>query len=175
MRTGFVELRGSPMLKAPLRISGEYRRPRDGVLVREVRAPYTETTTITDGAVTIARAGKRPRTFALSRAPELAGLQASFGALLAGDRARLEQHYRIASSGTRNRWTLALTPRDAQLAAKVKGITLHGRGAELRCIETQPAAAGEPQRTLLAGAAREAQGSADAATLTALCHGDPTP
>ena len=171
MRTGFVELRGSPMLKAPLRIVGEYQRPRDGVLVREVRAPYAEVTTITTGAVTIARAGKSPRTFALSRAPELAGLQASFGALLSGDRAQLEQHYRVASAGTRQRWTLALTPRHAELAAKVQGITLHGRGAELRCIETTPAGNGDVQRTLLAGAARTAQGIDDAAALSALCRG----
>ena len=172
MRTGFVELRGSPLLKAPLRIVGEYQRPREGVLVREVRAPYAEVTTITEGAVTIARAGKSPRTFALSRAPELAGLQASFGALLSGDRDQLEQHYRVSSSGTRQRWTLELTPRHAELAAKVQGITLYGRGAELRCIETTPAGNGDVQRTLLAGAARSAQGVDDAAALTALCRGD---
>ena len=37
-RTDFVELRGSPLLKAPLRIEGEYRRPDDDTLVRAVRA-----------------------------------------------------------------------------------------------------------------------------------------
>ena len=81
-RTGFVELRGSRLLKAPLRIEGEYRRPDEATLVREVRAPYAETTTIRAGEVTIARAGKAPRRFALARVPELASLQASFGGLL---------------------------------------------------------------------------------------------
>jgi len=171
MRTAFVELRGSALLKAPLRITGEYQRPRDGVLVREVRAPYAETTTITEGQVRIARAGKSPRTFSLSRAPELAGLQASFGALLAGDRAALEQHYRVASDGTRQRWTLTLTPKRAELAAQLQRITLYGRGAELRCIETWPTK-GELQRTLLAGAARAAGDAVDGAALIALCHGD---
>ena len=69
MRTRFVELRESRLLKNPLRLSGEYRRPEDDVLVREVRAPYAETTTIAAGEATIERAGKSPRTFALSRAP----------------------------------------------------------------------------------------------------------
>lgn len=175
MRTSFVEIRGSALLKTPLRIEGEYQRPRGDTLVRDVRAPYRETTTIvtapgTAGTVTIARAGKAPRRFALARAPELVGLQASFGALLAGDRAALERYYRIATQGTRERWTLALTPKDAALAAKVESITLHGRGAELRCIETQPRK--QPvQRTLLAGAARAAGPSLDAAALAALCHG----
>lgn len=178
-RTAFVELRGSALLKAPLRIEGEYRRPREDVLVREVRAPYAETTTIDTGAaarVTLVRAGKPPRTFALSRVPELASLQTSFGALLAGDRAGLERHYRIGVAGTRQAWTLTLTPKDAALAAKVRAIALHGRGAELRCIETTPVPArrgapAAPQRTLLAGAAERARGIADEAALAALCRG----
>ncbi|MBA3486383.1 MAG: fatty acyl CoA synthetase [Lysobacter sp.] len=174
-RTGFVELRGSALLKAPLRISGEYRRPSEGILVREVSAPYAETTTITASAVTIERAGKRPRTFALSRAPELAGLQASFGALLTGDRAQLEQHYRVTSTGTRGNWTLALVPRHAELAAKLEGVTLYGRGAELRCIETVPAGDGDLQRTLLAGAASKAGAMDDPAALAALCRGKTIP
>ena len=167
--TSFVELHDSPLLRAPLRLSGEYRRPDADTLVREVRAPYAETTTIRAGDVTIARAGKTPRTFSLARVPELASLQASFGALLSGDRRLLEQHYRLASDGARNRWTLTLSPTDAVLATRVHQIVLYGRGAELRCIETQPAR-GPVQRTLLAGAAREAAGATTAAALASLCH-----
>ncbi|HVR80897.1 MAG TPA: LolA-related protein [Luteimonas sp.] len=173
MRTGFVELRDSKLLKAPLRISGEYQRPDDVTLVRAVRAPYAETTTIRAGEATIARAGHSPRTFALSRVPELAGLQASFGALLSGDRKLLEQHYRLASAGSREHWTLTMTPKDAQFATKVRDIVLYGRGAELRCIETRPARTGEIQRTLLAGAARDAADVSASAALAALCHNDP--
>ncbi len=169
MRTAFVELRGSPLLKAPLRIEGEYQRPSADTLVRAVRKPYAETTTLRDGQATIARAGKAPRTFALSRVPELAGLQASFGALLSGDRALLEQHYRLAPQGTRRQWTLLLTPKDARMQASMRDITLYGRGAELRCIETRPAK-GELQRTLLAGAANAAAGATTAVALAALCH-----
>lgn len=171
-RTPFVELRGSPLLTAPLRIEGEYRRPRAGILVREVRAPYRETTTILAGEVRIERAGKSPRTFSLSRAPELAGLEAGFGALLAGDGERLREHYRIASDGVRGQWSLTLTPKDAALADKLRDITLHGRGSELRCIETRPVD-GEPQRTLLAGAAHAADAAMDADALLALCRGRP--
>jgi hypothetical protein len=174
MRTSFVELRGSALLKAPLRIEGEYLRPRNDTLVREVRSPYAETTTIRAGEVTISRGGKSRR-FQLSRAPELVGLQASFGALLEGDRTLLEQHYRVATEGTRQHWTMVLVPKDKALAAKVRDITLRGRGAELRCIETQsPAtkkAPAELQRTLLAGAARAAAGIATSDQLADLCHG----
>ena len=170
MVTAFVELRDSPLLKAPLRIGGEYRRPDEATLVREVRSPYAETTTIRDGrrpsCAASARAASR------SRVPELAGLQASFGAMLAGDRATLERHYRIEAAGTRQHWTLTLVPREAALAAKLRDIVLHGRGAELRCFETEPARGGEVQRTLLASAARAADGVADGKALAALCTAD---
>lgn len=177
--TPFVELRGSALLKAPLRVEGEYRRPDADTLVRDVRTPYRETTTITGttgaagGEVVIAREAQKPRRFALARAPELLALQASFGALLAGDRAALERHYRIEADGARERWKLVLTPRDPALAAKLTSITLLGRGAELRCIETQ--APKQPlQRTLLAGAAQAAAklpASAGPGAFATLCYG----
>lgn len=169
-RTSFVELRGSRLLKKPLRLQGEYRRPDADTLVREVTAPYAETTTIRAGEVEIVRAGKTPRRFSLARVPELAGLQSSFGALLAGDRRLLEQHYRLDTQGTRQRWTMTLTPKSAPMQQKLQTITLYGRGAELRCIETQPAR-GEAQRTLLAGAARAAGNVAAPGALATLCYG----
>lgn len=171
MRTSFVEVRGSKLLKKPLRLQGEYQRPDEATLVREVTAPYQETTTIRAGEVVIVRAGKPPRRFSLARAPELAGLQASFGALLSGDRRVLEQHYHLDTQGTRQRWTMTLLPQDAAMAKQLQAITLYGRGAELRCIETQPAR-GETQRTLLAGAARAAAGINAAGSLATLCYGD---
>jgi hypothetical protein len=171
MRTPFVEVRDSPMLKTPLRIEGLYVRPDADTLVREVRAPYAETTTIRAGEASIARDGRAPRRFSLSRAPELASLQASFGAMLSGDRAALEQAYSIDTRGTRQRWAMTLVPKDAQLAARVRDIVLHGRGAELRCIETRPAK-GEAQRTLLAGAARAATAGMGADAFAALCRQD---
>jgi len=169
-RTAFVELRDSALLKAPLRIEGEYRRPDASTLVREVRKPYAETTTLRAGQATIARAGRSPRTFSLSRAPELAGLLDSFGALLAGDDVALARNYRMQSGGSRERWTLVMKPRDASLAKQLRDITLYGQGAELRCIETAPNAGGEVQRTLLAGAARDAATATTADALAKLCR-----
>ncbi|MBX9400755.1 fatty acyl CoA synthetase [Lysobacter sp. BMK333-48F3] len=176
-RTDFVEVRGSALLKQPLRLSGEYRRPDAATLVREVRAPYAETTTIQAGAkpgqgeVSVVRPNKPAKRFSLARAPELVALQASFGALLGGDRALLEQHYRLAAEGTRRQWTISLIPKDAGLAARVREIVLLGRDDELRCIETRPARGNEQQRTLLASAARAAANVADASQLAALCRG----
>lgn len=169
MRTAFVEVRGSALLKAPLRLAGEYRRPDADTLVREVRSPYRETTTLRAGEAVIARDGKPPRRFALSRVPELAGLQTSFGALLAGDRVGIERTYTVAARGSRERWTLTLVPKDKALAARVRDIVLYGQGAELRCIETRPAK-GELQRTLLASAAQAVTATTDGAGFERLCR-----
>lgn len=174
MRTAFVELRGSPMLKQPLRIEGQYQRPDQDTLVREVRSPYNETTTLKAGQASIARPGKATRSFALSRVPELAQLQASFGALLSGDRSLLEAQYRLAAEGTRQQWILVLTPREASVQQRLRDITLHGRGDELRCIETRPAK-GDPQRTLLGGAAGAASAATSADALAELCRAGATP
>ncbi|WP_220479094.1 LolA-related protein [Marilutibacter spongiae] len=173
-RTPFLELRGSALLKAPLRITGEYRRPDGDTLVREVQAPYRETTTIAGGEIVIEREGRGPRRFSMSRAPELAGLQSGFGALLGGDRLELERHYRVTVDGSRRQWTLHLVPRDAAVAARLSDVRLRGRGAELRCIESRPVG-GDPQRTLLAGAVVDAQDIDDGAALRALCDGAPAP
>lgn len=168
--TTFVEVRDSPLLKAPLRLAGEYRRPDADTLIREVRSPYAETTTIRGGEAVLARAGKPERRFALSRAPELAALQGSFGALLAGDTVTLRRHYTLDAQGNAARWALRLAPRDAALAARVRDIVLHGGGDELRCIETTPVK-GAAQRTLLASAADAALRAGEGADVAALCRG----
>ena len=170
-RMRFVELRDSKLLKTPLWISGEYRRPDASTLVREVRSPYPETTTLRAGEATIEREGKATRRFSLSRVPELAGLQASFGALLAGDREQLQRHYKLHAEGTRRHWILRMAPKDAAVAAHVQAIVLHGRGDALRCIETLPVAGGLAQRTLLGDAARAAAKAHDGAAVAALCTG----
>ncbi|ATB60512.1 putative secreted protein, xanthomonadin biosynthesis [Xanthomonas citri pv. fuscans] len=171
-----AEERTSPMTTdaaraaTPLRVEGHYRRPDAQTLVREVSAPYRETTTLTGDEGVLEREGKSPRRFSLSRVPELAGLKSGLGALLSGDRALLEQHYRVSGQGQPQAWQLTLQPKDAAVARQVHELRLYGRNDELRCIESVPAR-GDMQRTLLGAAAREATGIIDASALTTLCHG----
>ena len=167
--TAFVELRESALLRRPLQVSGEYRRPDADTLVREVRAPYHEITTIRGGQATIERDGKSVQHFDLARVPELAGLQASFNALLSGDALALQAQYRVQASGDVRAWTLTLQPQDPALARRVRQLQLHGAGGELRCIETTPVH-GAVQRTLLGSAAKAAAAPLDAMALQTLCE-----
>lgn len=170
MHTRFVEVRSSRLLKNPLRLYGEYRRPDDKTMIREVHAPYAETTTLRGDQATIARAGKSPRTFSMSRAPQLAGMQASFGALLSGDQRAITRDFNITTQGTRAQWRMQMTPNQAALKQHVRDITLYGRGSELRCIETRAARGEEVQRTLLASAARSVTATTASQQLVALCQ-----
>lgn len=170
MRTSFVEVRTSRLLKNPLRLHGEYRRPDDKTMIRDVRAPYGETTTIRGDQATIARAGKSPRTFSMSRAPQLAGMQASFGALLSGDQRAITRDFNITTQGTREKWRMHMTPKQAALKQHVRDITLYGRGSELRCIETRATRGDDVQRTLLASAARSVTANTATENLVTLCQ-----
>lgn len=167
--TAFVELRESALLDRPLRLEGRLRHPDAATLVREVVRPYRERTTIRAERVEIARDGQPPRRFSLERAPELAGLLASFRALLGGDRALLEQHYALALESGAAAWTLRLMPRDPALARRVARIVLHGPTGELECMEFSQADSGGSM--LLLGAKAEAAAKIeDAAKLHALCR-----
>ncbi len=170
MRTSFVEVRTSRLLKNPLRLHGEYRRPDDKTMIRDVHAPYGETTTIRGDQATIARAGKSPRTVSMSRAPQLAGMQASFGALLSGDQRAITRDFNITTQGTREKWRMQMVPKQAALKQHVRDITLYGRGSELRCIETRATRGDDVQRTLLASAARSVTASTATENLVTLCQ-----
>lgn len=128
------------VLDRPLVISGELAWLGGDKLQRRVDQPKPETFTIADGEVTQQRAGKKPRHFSLARAPQLQVLLDSFVALLSGDASRLQQAFDIRHSGDpAGHWTLSLTPRDAQVAKTIAGITIDGYAKESRCMQMQEA------------------------------------
>ncbi len=152
--TGFVERRESALLDAPLLSRGRLLRPESGTLVRQVDSPRPERTTIRRERVTVERDGRRVRSFALQRAPELAALLASFQAMLDGDRAALERHYEAALNERDGRWTITLLPRSAALQQQLGQIELHGRDDQLQCIATAGGRGGDS--LMLVGSAAEA-------------------
>jgi len=137
--TGFVELRHSELLVAPLVISGQLEHRADGTLVRRVESPFRETTELRGENVVVEREGSRPRRFSLDRAPELRGMLASFGALLSGDAATLRRHFTVAVQGVPERWQIELVPQDEKLRARLAGIVVDGTGDRPACFTlTEP-------------------------------------
>ncbi len=151
--TAFLERRESALLTAPLLLRGQLHQPDAETLVREVESPYVERTTIADARVLVEREEGRNRRFALRNAPELAALLDSFRALLGGDRALLERHYRVQLAAPADgAWRITLTPREARRQRRIERIELLGRDDRLACMAVH-AGDGTISRMLLGPAA----------------------
>ena len=131
---GFVEVRYSSLLRAPIVVSGELTYLGPARLDRDVTAPYREHTAIRDESVSIEREGEQPRTLALRRAPELRGLLTGFSGVLAGDSAAVKRSFAIAAKGADDAWTLELTPLDPGMQRRLDRIVVTGAAGEPRCL-----------------------------------------
>ena len=170
-RTPFAEARFMQVLDRPLVVSGELAWLGGDKLQRHVEHPNDETATIADGEVTQQRAGKSPRHFSLSRAPQLQVLLDSFVALLSGDAGRLQQAFEIRQTGDpAAAWTLVLVPRDAKVAKTVASITIDGDGKTSRCMRMQEAD-GDLAIDLLGPLASKMPAQPTREALLALCQG----
>jgi len=127
------------VLDKPLIVSGELGWLGEDRLERRVDTPTKEVSTIADGEVTQQREGKKPRTFSLTRAPQLKVLLDSFVALLAGDPSRLSESFDVTLGRDADRWALTLTPRDARIAKQIARIQVYGTGTLARCMRMDEA------------------------------------
>ncbi|MES2605841.1 MAG: LolA-related protein [Pseudomonadota bacterium] len=132
--TDFAEARFSPLLKAPVVVSGVLGYGGPQALDRHVLVPYLEDTEIRSDTIRVNREGEAERTFALGRAPELQGLLHAFSALLSGDHAAIEHDFTIEASGTAEQWTLHLIPRDRKIRQRIRDIRIDGQRTVPQCF-----------------------------------------
>jgi Outer membrane lipoprotein carrier protein LolA-like len=169
-RTPFAEARFSSVLDKPLVSSGELAWLGEDKLERRVDLPRKETATIADDKVTQTREGKSPRSFSLSRAPQLKVLLDSFVALLGGDASRLGQAFTVQLNRNGERWSLALTPTDAKVAKQISRIVVDGQGNEPRCMSMEEGD-GDAAIDLLGALAAKMPTEPTRESLAALCTG----
>ncbi|HRQ66515.1 MAG TPA: fatty acyl CoA synthetase [Xanthomonadaceae bacterium] len=173
--TAFLERRDSPLLEAPLLLRGTLHQPDAETLLREVESPFHERTTIRAERVVIERADGRERRFALRNAPELAALLDSFRALLGGDRALLERHYRVRLDSTADgTWRIDLVPREARRQRRIARVELIGRDDALACLVVH-AGDGGVSRMLLGAAAETTLDDALDSALATHCDTESVP
>ncbi len=110
----------------------EYLGP--GKLGKRVDSPYSETTTIADGEVTIRRGSREPRRISLDRIPELEGFLRGFSALLGGDANALQRDFDVSGSGSEAHWQLRLSPKDKRLKKRIDALQVDGAGDKARCF-----------------------------------------
>ena len=169
-RTSFAEARFSSVLDKPLVSSGELAWLGQDQLERRVDAPHKETSTITGDKVTQTREGKSPRSFSLSRAPQLKVLLDSFVALLGGDASRLGEAFNVQLDRHGDHWSLALTPTDAKVAKQISRIVVDGQGNEPRCMRMEEGD-GDTAIDLLGPLATKMPSEPTREALVALCTG----
>ncbi len=155
----FTEVRVSPLLRAPLIVSGELEFSGPTSLDRHVRQPYREDTAIRGESVRVEREGEPARSFGLKRAPELRGLLTGFSSLLTGDTAGLRRSFEVQADGTEGSWTLQLVPLDPRAKRRLQKMAIVGHDVTPRCFSLLNAEGGAS--VMLLGEAAKEQVPAD--------------
>jgi len=150
----FTEVRFSRLVREPLIVSGELGYPGPTSLDRRVTTPYRENTSIRGESVKVEREGEKPRSFALTHAPELRGLLTGFSAMLSGDAAALRQTFTVELTGSGDAWTLKLSPKDTKAKRRLQRMDVVGTGTEPRCF-SMITADGAKSVLLLGAASKE--------------------
>lgn len=149
-RSRFVETRHVALLTRPLELKGSLSYERPNRLTKHVESPFDETLTVDGEALSLVNRTKGEQRFiSLREQPALRALVESVRATLAGDRARLERHYRMQLTGARNAWQLRLVPREGQLKGYVESILISGDGARLQRIEVAEGSGDSSVMTIL--------------------------
>jgi hypothetical protein len=130
----YSEVRRVAVLQKPLQLSGTLFYERPALIEKRQILPFGEVIRVDGNWLTVEREGKTRR-IALSNEPLVAALVESLRATLAGDGAELERLYSVRVGGTRQRWTLALTPRELEVAGVVKSIAIAGSGSRIVRLE----------------------------------------
>ena len=130
----YSEVRRVAVLQKPLQLSGTLLYERPALIEKRQILPFSEVIRVDGNWLTVEREGKTRR-IALLNEPLVAALVETLRATLAGDGAELERLYSVRVGGTRQRWTLALTPREIEVAGVVKSIGIAGSGSRIVRLE----------------------------------------
>lgn len=121
----FVEKRHLALLDKPVIATGELRYSPPDRLEKRTLTPQAETMVLDKDTLSVER-DRRRMTIRLSARPEVAAFVDSIRSTLAGDRAALERHYKLALSGSLESWVLVLVPNDERITSLLRSITVKG-------------------------------------------------
>lgn len=131
MELAFREEKRIALMSRPAQSAGTLHYARPSRLVRRVTSPREQVVLIDAGELRM-RDGERVERIDLASQPVLRSFVETFSQLLRGDRAALEQTYRVRYETTDGGWTLTLTPRGAPLDQLLRELRFEGAGTSLR-------------------------------------------
>lgn len=131
----FREEKQLSLLQAPLVSEGTLAFAPPDQLVRHVEKPAPSTLLLRGSELVMGTASDQ-RAIDLSTQPAVRSFVDAFRLVLAGDLPQLRTLYEIAFRATDagGGWQIALTPRDAQLAAAIRTIEVAGSDLELHSV-----------------------------------------
>lgn len=129
----FTERRSVALLDKTLESSGRLSFEAPDTFVRETLKPRRERVAVVGNTLTLSQ-GNRSRTLALDAAPEAGLIVEAIRGTLTGNREALEKNFSASVSGSAERWTLELIPREPRLREQVATIRITGERALLREI-----------------------------------------
>ena len=127
----FVEKREVSVLDRTVMTSGRLSFEAPDTFVRENLKPQRERVAVVGNMLTMSR-GDRSRSVALDSLPEASVIIEAIRGTLTGNRDALQKLFETSVSGTAERWSLELVPRDARLRAQVATVRVSGRQTEVR-------------------------------------------
>ncbi len=131
----FTETRSVAMLERSLQSSGRLSFEAPDSFVRETLKPRREKIAVVGNQVTMSMGsgtGTRSRTVPLDSVPEAAVIMEAIRGTLTGNRDAIERNFTPTVSGTPQRWTLELKPREPRLRELVISVRLAGEKALVR-------------------------------------------
>jgi outer membrane lipoprotein-sorting protein len=152
-QVSFVEQHFLSVLKRPVESYGELIYDAPNHLEKRTIEPRPETLVV-DGEVVTVQRGRRSHVLDLKAYPQILPFIESIRATLAGDRASLERLFRLQFTGSEMRWSLVLTPLEAQLAKTVAQIRIDGSRDELSRVEIRQSDGDRSLMTLRAHSGR---------------------
>ncbi len=130
----FVEQRRVEMLDRTLESSGKLSFRAPDSFVRETLKPRREKLAVSGNSVTMS-IGDRSRTMALDASPEASVIVEALRGTLTGNRETLERLFEATVSGSAERWSLELVPRDLRLRGQVASVRVSGRVGVAREVQ----------------------------------------
>ena len=130
----FTEKKYISILDRPVESSGGLLFVPPARLEKRTLKPKVETLVLDGDVLTVERQLQR-HVLQLKDYPEVAAMIESIRATLAGDRKALEGVYDLRLEGSRDRWTLTLTPLDTRVGSVVARILMAGTRDAVRTVE----------------------------------------
>ena len=127
----FTESRRIEMLDRTLESSGRLSFRAPDSFTRETLSPRREKLAVSGNTLTMSL-GDRSRTMQLDASPEAAVIVEAIRGTLTGNRESLERLFDATVSGSADKWSLELVPRDLRLRGQIASVRILGREAVVR-------------------------------------------